>query len=147
MIRFSDKQWDQVIENHRKWWKGELGRPILPVILYGADPGRAMPRTPVLSFSNCSDFSISPDAIIDRMDYELSSCEYYGDSFPLRDWSDVYRKISASGKKIMAEYGMDSYLDEILAVIKKPDDLIKMPMTYPINEKEEVFKNLARYGV
>jgi len=82
VIRFSDKQWDNVIDNYRKWWKGELGRPILPLIITGADPGRPEPKAPRLSFSNCSDLSIPAEAIIDRMDYDFSSYEFYGDSFP-----------------------------------------------------------------
>ena len=83
MIRFSDKQWDVLINNYRKWWKGELGRPILPLIISGADPGRPMPKAPSHHFSNCADFSLSVEEIIDRMDFDLSSLEFYGDSFPL----------------------------------------------------------------
>jgi 5-methyltetrahydrofolate--homocysteine methyltransferase len=359
MIRFSDKQWDNVIDNYRKWWKGELGRPILPLIINGADPGRAMPKAPLLHLSNCADLSIPAEAIIDRLDYELSTYEFYGDSFPWvpmhsfgagvvaaflgavlesdkntvwfhppkkkvpiedlhlsydgnnvwlrrikdiyregmkkwgdsvcmamtdlgggmdilasflttegllfavtdqpkevlrlcqeitdlwlqffeemgeiikdqrvfsdwssrlsekpsymlqcdfcymigpemfkdfvhdeldktaktlensfyhldgigelvhldsllsidsikgiqwipgdgepekRDWSELYAKISASGKKIMAGYRMDQYLDDILKVIKKPDDLIKMQFTYATSEKEKALKTLAHYG-
>jgi 5-methyltetrahydrofolate--homocysteine methyltransferase len=358
MIRFNDKQWDNVISNYRKWWKGELGRPILPLIIYGADPGRSIPKAPMLQFSNCADFTIPAEAIIDRLDYELSTYEFYGDSFPFvnmhhfgpgvvaaflgatpepandtvwfhldnevpiedlhltynenniwlnrlkdiyhagmkkwgaevcmgmtdlggvldilasfmgtegllfelvdhpdevkrlcreitelwlifykelcdilkgqrvfsdwtamlyekpsqilqcdfsymisqdmfkqfvyddlaklssvmdkpfyhldgvgeikhldailsidgikgiqwvpgagepetRDWSELYEKISSAGKKIMAPYGFDKYLDEILAVVKKPDELIKMTLFYPMGEKEEALKTLARYG-
>jgi 5-methyltetrahydrofolate--homocysteine methyltransferase len=82
MIRFSGKQWDQVEDNYRKWWKGELGRPILPVVITGADPGRPRPPAPLLRFSNCADFSIPPEELIDRIDYELSALEFYGDAFP-----------------------------------------------------------------
>ncbi|MCL2834181.1 MAG: hypothetical protein FWD78_13505 [Treponema sp.] len=82
MIRFSEKQWDNVILNYSKWWKGELGRPILPLIINGADPGRPQPKAPSTHFTNCADFSIPVDAVIDRMDYDLSSREYYGDAFP-----------------------------------------------------------------
>jgi 5-methyltetrahydrofolate--homocysteine methyltransferase len=82
MIRFSDKQWERVRDNYRKWWKGELGRPILPLIISGADPGRPEPPVPSLSFSNCTDFSVSPEQIVDRMDYDLSAYEFYGDSYP-----------------------------------------------------------------
>ena len=82
MIRFSDKQWDNVIGNYRKWWKGELGRPILPLVIHGADPGRPAPSVPTPQFANCGDFSITVDQVIDRMDYDLSSHEFYGDSFP-----------------------------------------------------------------
>ena len=357
MIRFSDRQWTNVIENYRKWWKGELGRPILPLTISGADPGRPMPKNPLLHFTNCADFSITPDAIIDRMDYDLSTYEYYGDSFPCvkmqyfgpgvgaaflgatlepadntvwfhldkkvpiqdlhltykennvwlnrikdiyragmkrwggsvcmpmtdigggldilasflgtegllfevldnpkevkrlcveitdlwlrfyselndiikdqrifsdwssilsekpsymlqcdfsymigsdmftefvyddldkisktlggafyhldgigeivhldsllsingikgiqwipgagepetRDWSDLYKKISAAGKKIMAGFSFESYLDEIIKVTKKPDELIKMPFSYPMEEKQAALKKLAKY--
>jgi len=358
MIRFSDKQWDTVIDNYRKWWKGELGRPILPLIITGADPGRSEPKAPAPHFTNCANFNIPAEAVIDRIDYELSRCEFYGDSFPYvmmhyfgpgvaaaflgatlepaedtvwfhldkeipvedlhftydenniwlnrvkdiyragmkrwegnvcmgmtdlgggmdilasflgtenllfesmdhpieikrlcaeitelwlrfyrelgdilkdqrvfsdwsarlsekpsyilqcdfsymigpdmfrdfvyddltaissfmdkpfyhldgigeikhldsilsidaikgiqwipgagepetRDWSELCGKISGAGKKIMAPYGFDKYLDEILGVVKKPDELIKMTMTYPMSEKEEALKTLAAYG-
>jgi hypothetical protein len=63
-----------------------------------------------------------------------------------QDWSELYEKISASGKKLMAPKNMDSYLDEILEVIKKPDGLIKMQMIYPLKEKEFTIKKLAKYG-
>lgn len=357
MIRFNDKNWETVRENYRKWWADELGRPILPMVLWGADPGRSAPRNPLLAFANCSDFSISPEQIVDRYDYELSCYEYHGDSFPImqmmqfgpgvaaaflgaelhnnkdtvwfhapkqlpiseihlsydegnvwlnrvkdiyragmkkwggnvcmgmvdlggildilashltteelayalydepeevrrlvneiqrlwlrfyeeiydiikgqqgftdwssiysekpsymlqsdfsymisremfdefvkdelastaarlsrpfyhmdgigelkhldsllsidtiagiqwvpgegdpvkQDWSEIYRRISAGGKKIQAYYNFESYLDEILAVIQKPDDLIKMQFGYPISEKEAALKKLARY--
>ena len=81
-VRFTDKQWDRVIDNYSKWWNGELGRPILPLIISGADPKRPMPKAPLLQYSNCGDFSIPAEDIIDRIDYELSCCEFYGDSFP-----------------------------------------------------------------
>ena len=63
-----------------------------------------------------------------------------------RDWSELFRKISAAGKKIMVGYRFDSYLDEILKVIKRPDDLIKMQFSYPMEEKEAALKTLAKYG-
>jgi 5-methyltetrahydrofolate--homocysteine methyltransferase len=82
MIRFSDKRWDQVIDNYRKWRKGELGRPILPMVITGADAGRPMPKAPLLNLSNCADLSVPAAEIIDRFDYQLSTYEFYGDSFP-----------------------------------------------------------------
>jgi hypothetical protein len=63
-----------------------------------------------------------------------------------RDWGELYGKISAAGKKIMAPYGLDKYLDEILLVVKKPDELLKMTLFYPMSEKEEALKTLASYG-
>jgi 5-methyltetrahydrofolate--homocysteine methyltransferase len=83
MIRFTDKQWDTVRENYRKWWKNELGRPILPMVIYGADPERLKPDTPPPAFMNCTDLSITPEQIIDSVDYQLSCLEFYGDSYPI----------------------------------------------------------------
>ena len=83
MIDFSDAQWENVKTNYRRWWKGELGRPILPCVFWGRDAGREMPKNPLLSFANCNDLRITPKQIVDRYDYELSTYEYVGDSFPL----------------------------------------------------------------
>lgn len=83
MIHFSDRQWENVRESYRKWWNGTLGRPILPMLLAGADPGRSKPGVPLLSFSNCTNLDITPEQIVDRYDYELSCYEYHGDSFPI----------------------------------------------------------------
>ena len=63
------------------------------------------------------------------------------------DWSEVYRKISAAGKKIQAYYDLDCYYKDILKVIEKPDHLIKMQFGYPLNQKKEVMRRLAENGV
>ena len=44
---------------------------------------REEPNIPLLSQANCNDFSISAESIIDRIDYELSKNDYYGDAFPM----------------------------------------------------------------
>lgn len=83
MIPFNDKDWERVRITYRKWWNNELGRPILPCVYWGRNPGRTKPKNELLSFSNCNDLSVSPEEIIDRYDYELSCYEYAGDSFPI----------------------------------------------------------------
>ena len=83
MFTFTDKQWDTIRQNTRKWWKNELHRPLLPMIFYGKDPGMAEPKAPMPSFANAGDFSIPPEAVIDRWDYYFSCCEFLGDSFPI----------------------------------------------------------------
>lgn len=60
------------------------------------------------------------------------------------DWSSVYSKISKSGRKIQAYYDLDTYLDKILAVIERPDDLVKMQFGYPISRKKEIMRRLER---
>ena len=74
--------WNEVRENHAKWWDKELDRPIISVWLWGKDPGRPQPDVPTLSQENCTDLSISAEDIIDRLDYDLSCVEYLGDAFP-----------------------------------------------------------------
>lgn len=81
-VNFGPERWQKIRENYRKWWAGELGRPLIQIQLWGADPGRPKPDSPLLEQDNCNDFSISPEAIIDRWDYELSCHHFLGDAFP-----------------------------------------------------------------
>lgn len=74
--------WTAVKDAHAKWWDKELDRPLISVQLWGKDPGRPMPKVPSLSQATCADFSIPVEAIVDRMDYDLSCVEYLGDAFP-----------------------------------------------------------------
>lgn len=83
MIHFTDKQWDKVRSNYRRWWKNELRRPILPCIFWKRDPEREESKYPLLCFENVSDLSVTPAQLIDRFDYELSCYEFYGDAYPL----------------------------------------------------------------
>ncbi|MFR1476136.1 MAG: hypothetical protein ACLSB9_10585 [Hydrogeniiclostridium mannosilyticum] len=43
MIRFTDKQWDEV-RRTTEMVENELGRPILPLVIGGADPMRDKPK-------------------------------------------------------------------------------------------------------
>lgn len=81
-IDFNPKRWESLRETYSLWWKGKLEHPIIPVVLTGKAAGRQNPGIPVLSQSNCHDFSVSAKDIIDRIDYELSTFEYLGDAFP-----------------------------------------------------------------
>ena len=81
-IDFSPERWQRVQETYRQWWAGELQRPILPIQLAGRDPGRPQPDIPLLTQATCTDFTISAEALIDRLDYELSTYLYLGDAFP-----------------------------------------------------------------
>ncbi len=84
-INFDQDRWQQVKKTYREWWNGELQRPIIPVILHGRDAGRPEPDIPLLSPANCTDLSIPAEQLIDRIDYELSTQVYMGDSFPCFD--------------------------------------------------------------
>lgn len=84
-IDFDEDRWEKIRETYRRWWAGELVRPIIPVELTGRDPGRDQPDVPLLSQATCTDLSVSPEDIVDRLDYELSAITYLGDAFPFFD--------------------------------------------------------------
>lgn len=83
MIKFSDKRWDTVIKNYRLFWDNKLGRPIIPVMFYGGEAGRAKPAADFPTFANCNDLSVAPEQVIDAYDYALCRNEFYGDAFPI----------------------------------------------------------------
>jgi 5-methyltetrahydrofolate--homocysteine methyltransferase len=81
-IDFTPDRWNAVRETYRRWWSGELGRPVVAVELVGRDPGRPEPVAPLLSQANCHRFDVPAEDVIDRLDYELSRRVYLGDAFP-----------------------------------------------------------------
>lgn len=81
-VQFSTTQWERVQQTYEAWWANTLERPILPIWLEGRDPGRPCPTAPLLSQANCADLSIPAEALIDRIDYELSRYDYLGDAYP-----------------------------------------------------------------
>jgi len=81
-IDFSLERWNKIREDHIRWWKGELERPLIPVWVGGRDPGRPCPPAPLLSQETCTDWSWSAEELIDRIDYELSCLEFLGDAYP-----------------------------------------------------------------
>ena len=81
-IDFALERWDRIRENYRRWWAGDLKRPLIQLTLTGRDPGRSEPKLPYYGNAAHYDLSVSPEAIVDRLDYELSRKEYIGDSFP-----------------------------------------------------------------
>jgi len=82
-IDFSFDRWLQVKETARLWWAGQLDRPLIQIRVGGCDPGRLPPKLARVSKDTTAyDFSVSPEDIIDRWDYELSCMRYLGDAFP-----------------------------------------------------------------
>ena len=81
-IDFTPEHWEKVKDTYAAWWKGELERPVIPIVVPGCDPGRPMPAAPLLAQATCTDFSWSPEELVDRIDYELASYTYLGDAFP-----------------------------------------------------------------
>jgi len=81
-IDFDQERWQSVRSTYERWWKGELSRPLVPVILRDRNPQRPQPDVPLLMQATCTDLTITPDSVIDRIDYELSQCSFLGDAFP-----------------------------------------------------------------
>ena len=81
-IHFSPERLDRVIDAHRRWWNGTLDRPLVSVTIPDAyDVPRCAPA-PLLSQKTCTDFSWTPEQVIDAIDEQLSRCEFAGDAFP-----------------------------------------------------------------
>ncbi|MFH1006806.1 MAG: hypothetical protein V1800_04795 [Candidatus Latescibacterota bacterium] len=81
-IAFNTGRWRKIKEDSTRWWAGDLKRPLIQMTLTGCDPGRPEPGLPYHSFAAFYDLSVSPDAIVDRWDYQLSCCRFMGDAFP-----------------------------------------------------------------
>jgi len=70
------------LENYDLWWDGRLQRPLNRITLYDAYQPDRQTKAPVLSQANCTDFSYTPEEIVDAMDAHLSKFEFLGDAFP-----------------------------------------------------------------
>ena len=79
---FSKERWDKVKDDARKWWAGELGRPLIQARLSGRDSGREESAAPYHYYTSFYDFSVSAEEIIDAWDYNLCCTEFLGDAFP-----------------------------------------------------------------
>lgn len=81
-IDFDEARWERVKDAHRKWWAGELDRPLIYVTLGGRDPGRPEPSTPRKHMAAFYDLNVPAADIVDRWDWDLSCLRFAGDSFP-----------------------------------------------------------------
>ncbi|HEX2951103.1 MAG TPA: hypothetical protein VHV83_16285 [Armatimonadota bacterium] len=81
-IDFSLERWNHVKAAANAWWAGELDRPLFCIAVGNREPDRPEPQLPGKHFHSFYDLSISADAIIDRLDYNLSTQRFYGDAFP-----------------------------------------------------------------
>lgn len=81
-IDFSIDRWKTVKQNSRRWWAGELERPLIQATLTGRTPQRAKPDIPWYGFQSFYDFSVPVEKIVDWYEYNLESAVFLGDSFP-----------------------------------------------------------------
>ena len=101
-IDFTPERWSRVRENYRRWWAGELKRPLLHLTLWGRDPGRRPPRAVPVTKCTFYDLSFSPEDIVEGWDHNLSSCLFMGDAFP-SVWPDFGPGVAAAYMGAKAE--------------------------------------------
>lgn len=82
-IRYTDEQYTRLRQTYRKWWSGELDRPIVPIVTTGHTSSRKPSSNPTLCFPTAWDFSISPEQLVDAHDWHLSTMRWHGDAFPM----------------------------------------------------------------
>lgn len=85
-VHFDSQRMEQVRQNHMKWWRGELDRPLAKIIIADMYDVPEHP-VPVPSQANCLDFSWTPEQVVDALDNHLSRQEYLGDAFPTVDFA------------------------------------------------------------
>ncbi len=84
-IHFEKARWSRIAEDARRWWAGELDRPLIQVRLGGAEAGRREPALPAHGFHSFYELSVPAEDIVDRWDYDISCRRFLGDAFP-RVW-------------------------------------------------------------
>lgn len=96
-VHFTPEDWKRIRETHGAWWQGELDRPLVHAKVRNRfEADRPAPQTPLLSQKNCNDFSVSPEELIDALDYELSRTEFLGDSFPIVNFNSFGPGVAAA---------------------------------------------------
>lgn len=93
MVRFSQDDYARLRNTYDLWWKGELDRPIVPIVIDNAPSSNPLP----LRFETAWDKSISPKELVDAHDEYLSRLEWHGEAFP-------FFKTDALGPGTMAAF-------------------------------------------
>lgn len=82
-IHFDMERMEKVKDAYTRWWRGELDRPLVRVTLGNAHPLETRSScAPLLTQETCTDFTWSPEQLIDALDDHLSAQEYLGDGYP-----------------------------------------------------------------
>jgi 5-methyltetrahydrofolate--homocysteine methyltransferase len=81
-IQFTPEQWDRVKTTYRKWWAGELDRPLLAISVGGYPKTRPAPQLPIHGFQAFYGPEVSVEQIVDGWDYQLDGTRFLGDAFP-----------------------------------------------------------------
>ena len=72
----------QTLETYELWWEGKLDRPLIPIVLTGLESNRKPPKHPYEWQKSFGDPELSPEDLIDGVDYNLSQMEFIGDAYP-----------------------------------------------------------------
>jgi len=65
-----------------------------------------------------------------------------------KDWSGLFKTVSAAGKKLQGVYGgFDGYFQGLLASVERPDDVCNADTCCPITEKAQTLKKLEGLGI
>lgn len=81
-IHFSKERFEQIADTYTSWFDHKLDRIVTGVIIPEHEPDGPVPPAPQLSQATCADLSWTPEQLADRVAYELSRNEYYGDAYP-----------------------------------------------------------------
>lgn len=81
-VHFPQEQYETIRQTYRKWWAGELDRPILPIKSYGHPTEQSTAAHPWPVYANAWDFSIDPREFIEAFDAEFSGCRWHAEGFP-----------------------------------------------------------------
>ena len=82
MIDFSQDRWKRVKDNARKWWAGELDRPLIQFTVLDRETKRPKPAGPSHYFTSFYDRSVPAQKIVDDWEYRLETSRFLGDDFP-----------------------------------------------------------------
>jgi len=136
-IDFSPQRWDNFIRNANAWWDGTLGRPLAGAQLIGRDPGRPQPGAFYLDQENCLDFSVSPEDIVDRIDYELSRVVFLGDAFP-------HMTMHAFGAGVLAAF-LGARMDNSISGVwfHPPKEMPLSDMHFAFDPEHPIFRRVA----
>jgi 5-methyltetrahydrofolate--homocysteine methyltransferase len=80
-IDFSAERWERVKSESRRWWRGELKRPLICLTCGRPAPSPAPPLAPK-GFTAHYPAEVTPDQIVDVWTHGLSATTFVADAFP-----------------------------------------------------------------
>ncbi len=143
-IDFSDERMEQALENHMRWWNGTLDKPLMAITLRNARRSGTGARAPLLSQANCTDFSWTPEEVIEAIDEELSKNEYLGDAYP-------YVNFDAFGPGVLAAFcgaNLDNSSGRVWFFPRREEEIADIRVKYdPANPWSSRIKAIYRAGI